>query len=386
LTDLFPGTSLYPSTTLYPTESVGIVPEATFVYCTVAQAFDALVTAASANGVPYYWMIDQNKALWFAPYTAVVNSTVIDGTQIDDGRLTGHRPTVTRANPTYRNTQYLLGGVAQTVTQTNIRVGDGNTTAFTMDYDLATVPTVSTNLNGAGYVTKTVGIQGVDTGKDWYWNKGSKLITQDSGGTKLRGPTGAIIDLLKVVYVGQYPTVIIDQNNAQISYEQSLDGTTGIVEEAETDSTISSIPNGLAKTSALLTRYAAQGTIFEGMTRQTGYAPGQYVTVNLPDHQLFSVQMLIEDVSASDQIDGLNIWYLIKAVMGPYDQTWQDFFKSLFKSSAPSNSINVGVAQSTLLLQAFTASLSPAATLNTSVFACPIPSTSLFPNTNLFPC
>ncbi len=374
LTDLFPGTSLYPSTTLYPTESVGIVPEATFVYCTVAQAFDALVTAASANGVPYYWMIDQNKQLWFAPYTAVVNNTVIDGTQIDQsGR---HPPTVTRANPTYRNTQYLIGGVAQTVSQTETRKGDGNTVSWPMSFDLATAPTITVNA-----VSKAVGIRGLDTGKDWYWQKGSPDISQDSAGTKLVNT-----DTLSVTYIGQYPTVIVDRNNAQVSYEQGLDGTTGIVEEVESDTTISNIPNGLAKTSALLTRYAAQGTILEFITKSTGFAPGQLITVNLPDHQLYNVQMLIEDVSASDQIDGFNIWYTIKVVLGPYDQTWVDFFKVLFKQQAPSNSINVGVAQSVVIAVTGSANLAPSVTGSATPFACPVPSTSLFPSNSLFPC
>ena len=370
---LAPSTSLAPSLTLAPTDNVGIVPEATFVYCTVAQAFDALVTAANASGTPYYWMIDQNKALWFAPYTAVVNPTVIDGSQIDQVR---HQPTVTRSNPTYRNTQYLIGGVAQTVSQTETRKGDGNTVSFPMSYDLASVPTITVNA-----VAKAVGIRGVDTGKDWYWQKGSPDISQDSGGTKL-----VSTDTLSVTYIGQFPTVIVDRNNAQVSFEQGLDGTTGIVEEVETDTTISFVSSGLAKTSALLTRYAAQGTILEFMTKQTGYAPGQLVTVNLPDHQLYNVQMLIEDVQASDQIDGFNIWYTIKAVSGPYDQSWVDFFKVLFKSTAQANSINVGVSQSVVISVTGSVNLAPSVTGSATVYSCPMPSLTLAPSTSLFPC
>src|SRR6266699_7347014 len=153
---LYPSPTLYPSSTLYPIGNPpGTLPTTTFAYCTVAQAMDALATAASVSGVPYYWSIDQNKKFWFVPYTYNVNSTLIDGTQIDDGKRSGNPPFVQRQNPTFRDKQYILGGTTQTTTQTNIRIGDGNTTAFTMDYDLSTVPTVSVNLNGAGYVTKT---------------------------------------------------------------------------------------------------------------------------------------------------------------------------------------------------------------------------------------
>src|SRR5260221_588274 len=378
-----PSLTLYPNTTLYPQAVTGIVPSATFVYCTVAQALDELVKSASSAGIPFYWMIDQNKQLWFVPYTAVVNSTLVDGTQVDDGHLSGTAPTVTRANPTYRNTQYLLGGVAQTVTQTETRVGDGNTTSWPMSFDLSTVPTVSVN-TGSGYVTKSVGIQGVDTGKDFYWAKGSPLITQDSAGTKLRGSPSN--DLLKVVYIGQYPTVIVSSNYAQVSYEQGLDGTSGIVEEVETDSTITSLANGYAEAGQLLTRYATQGTQLTFMTMDSQFVPGQLVTFDLPDYNLHMVDMLIESVNASDQVDSLNIWYTVTAVLGAYDVTWQDFFSKLLVQKAPANSINVGLSQNLAILLQLTASVTTSATMNITVTACPLPSASLFPSSTLYPC
>src|SRR6266571_4259860 len=136
LATLYPNTTLYPSTTLYPIDDppADTIPTVTFAYCTVAQALDALATAASDSGVPFYWAIDQNKQFWFVPYTYIVNSNTIDGTQVDQ---VSNPPMVQRQNPTYRNAQYILGGTSQTQTQTETRVGDGNTTAWTMGYELA---------------------------------------------------------------------------------------------------------------------------------------------------------------------------------------------------------------------------------------------------------
>src|SRR5258708_407651 len=378
---LLPSPTLYPSTTLYPQATIGVVPTATFVYCTVAQALDALVKSASSAGIPYYWMIDQNKQLWFVPYTAIVNGTLIDGTQVNQD--SNSPPVVTRANPTYRNTQYLLGGVSQTVTQTETRVGDGNTVSWPMSFDISTVPTVSVN-TGSGYVVKTVGIKGVDTGKDWYWQKGSPLISQDSAGTKFRGSPSN--DLLQVVYVGQYPTVIVSSNAAQITYEAVLDRTTGIVEQVETDSTITSLANGYAEAGQLLTRYAQQGTLLEFTTLQSGYAPRQLVTVNLPDYNLNNVQMLIESVNASDQRDGLNIWYVVKAVIGPFDVSWQDFFSKVLAQPPQPLPINVGVGQSLTLLTQFTASVAITTSFTATAVSCPLPSPTLYPSPTLFPC
>lgn len=369
---LTPEPTLYPSTTLYPGGNVGLIPQATFVYCKVSEALDALVQEASASGVPYYWQIDQNKQLWFVPYTAIVNSTLVDGTQIDQ---VYNPPFVTRANPTYRNTQYVLGGVAQTVQQTETRKGDGNTRAWTMGYALASAPTIT--VNGAA---KTVGLKGT-TGSAYYYAQGDQTISQDSGQAVLIST-----DTLQVVYIGQYPTVIADQNAAQISYEASFDGTSGIIEEVAQDTSITSIASGLSEASNLLTRYGIQGTILEFSTLVPGFNQGQLITVNLPAHSLYTVQMLIESMEASDNLDGFNIWYRVKAVLGPYDTTWVQFFSSLLASPAVANSINVGLSQSLQLLASGAVTLTPTMSGAATVFACPIPNTTLFPSTTLFPC
>jgi hypothetical protein len=103
----YPSPTLAPSTTLAPNGPTQAISSVTFNYPTVTQALDALVKAASASGVTFYWSIDQNKQLWFVPYSYVVNPTVVDGTHIDQ---VNNPPYVTRANPLYRNTQYVMGG------------------------------------------------------------------------------------------------------------------------------------------------------------------------------------------------------------------------------------------------------------------------------------
>ncbi len=72
--------------------------------------------------------------------------------------------------------------------------------------------------------------------------------------------------------------------------------------------------------------------------------------------------------------------------MGPYDVMWQNFFNNLVQNQAPANSINVGVGQSLNLLASFSAALAPTAALNVTVHACPLPATTLYPSTTLYPC
>lgn len=381
-----PSDVLYPSDTLYPGGNVGLVPSALFVYSSASDAFDALVKQASDSGNPYYWSIDEQKQFWFVPYATVIRPTIVDGTAIDMGQGSGSAPYVQRQNPTYRNVQYLLGGVAQTLPQTEQRVGDGNATAWTMGYDLASVPTISVNLgNGSGgytsWVPKTVGVRG-SSGFDFYWAQGDSIVTQDSSGTVLRGTP--YYDLLKVAYTGQYPTVIYAPNGAQISFQQSLDGSSGLVEDASTDATIISETDGLSRASALLSRYGVQGIVLVFATLDPSFDPGQLITVNLPMHALNMAQMLVESVHAADS-DGYNIWYTVTAITGPYDTTWSDFYGTLIKAANTNTSLSVGVSSSLALLKDFTVQVQPQVSLQVSLFHSLYPSTTLYPSNTLYP-
>jgi hypothetical protein len=350
-----PGAGLIPPFT--PGNSVGLIPEATFSYCTVAEALDACVQSISDSGVPFYCMIDQSKKLYFVPYTAIVNATLIDGTQVEDV------PSVHRANPTYRTAQFVLGGTEKTVQQDESRKGDSNTIAWPMKFALSTVPTITVNA-----VAKTVGINGLDTGKDFYWSKGDPNITQDSAATKLTSS-----DTLRVLYYGQYPNVTRLQDNSLVTAQAAIDGTSGIIEDAVSDSTLTSSSSALARATALMARYGIQNVaVLSFSTLQSGFAPGQLVTVNLPQHNLNSAQMLIESVDMSDSGDNFNLRYQVNCVLGPADSTWSSFFSKLFATPQLANAVNIGLTQATTILQSFSATVAPKATLAVLCINCPI--------------
>lgn len=348
-----------------------LLPQKNF-FCKASDALDQLVTEASASGVPYYNAIDQNAGVYFAPYGAVTGPT-IDDTLIDQNQ---NPPTITWANPNYRNGQYETGGVAQTSTQTEARKGDSNTTSWPMSFDLASAPTI--NVDGA---SKTVGIKGVDSGKDFYWQQGSPDIVQDSGATKLTSS-----NTLNVSYIGQYPNTSLVYNAAQIAYQASVDGTSGIIEEIDTDQTLTSASNALSKASNLLTRMAQQGGQLVFTTRQSGFLPGQFCPANMPYFNLISTSMLIETVTITDSVDGLNIWYQVTAIVGPYDTTYVDFFSKLLAQNASANSGNISQSVSVSTLVDLAATVVPTANLNISVYACPIISNSTIISNSLIVC
>lgn len=347
------------SDTLYCSDTLvcdgnALLPQA-FLFTKAADALDFLVQSASASGVSYYWSIDQNKVLDFAPYGTVSGPT-IDDTQIDQ---MNNAPSITFANPNYRNSQYVTGGVAQTSSRSETIVGDGNTRSFALGFQLASAPTIVISA-----VTKTVGLKGT-SGSQWYWAQGDNTIVQDNSETVLAAAaTGS------VTYIGQYANTALVSNAAQITYQAGLDGTSGINEEIQSDQSLTTATNALTEASNLLTRYAAQGAQLQATTKQTGYAPGQLCAVNMPYFNLINTSMLLESVSIAD-LDGLNIWYTFTGVVGPYDTTWVDFWSRILSPQPPANN-NAQSSSSTSTLVDLTVTDSPTASLNISVYACPI--------------
>ena len=138
------------------TVDVGPTITIIFNYITGYQAIDLLAERAQ-----YWWLIDKDKILRFhartdtaAPF-AITESNVLAKTD-----------TITNDHPNYRNTQYVRGGFDLTASQVEIFAGDGERITFSVGFPIAEVPTVETNIAAGGYNAKTVGIRGIDTGKD----------------------------------------------------------------------------------------------------------------------------------------------------------------------------------------------------------------------------
>jgi hypothetical protein len=352
----------------------GTVTSLTAGYVPASDVFDAC-----AKRSQYYWEIDQDRRAWFAARGTTVAPWTFDGSQD-----AGDTVRVKTGNPNYRNKQFVGGGTAETSSQVEIRLGDGNTQAWVMAYPIAHVPTVETNLNGAGYVAKTVGIRGVDTGKDFYWQAGDNTLTQDSAGTKLRGPTGTI-DLLRCTYIGQFPFIASSTDDGQIATETITEGntTSGLVEDFIGDSTLDSISVAFEVATSNLQRNATKGRILTFSTYESGLAPGQMLTVNLPIHGITTAApMLIESVNIKTS-PGFYLLYSVTALFGPVNATWLEFFKTLVGNAEQADIINLGSGSSLVTLATFTAALTITASYTATVFACPIcgPSTLCGPGT-----
>lgn len=343
-------------------EAIGVISSIVFDYCKASEAMDEIVKRISSSGVPFYWQITYIAQLWLVPYTAIVNSVVIDGSQIDE--VIGPH-TVTRSNPKYRNIQILKGGTIETVTQNETFTGDGNRQSWTMRYAISRQPTVTVDS-----VAKTVGIRGVDSGKNFYWSKGEFEITQEGGDTKLTSSNAGAIS-----YVGMYKNTAIVSNSAQIDLQVSIDGSSGKVEEVE-DIALTSLDAQLQVAGSRLTRYAVQSPpSFEFTTRDNDFSPGQLATVDIPDLSL-NAQMLIESKSASDSVDGYNIYYTIRCISGPSDDTWVAFWGEITGSGNVSSSDDSATTTITTTSQSFSIAISVSYSFAPVVYACPVCSDS----------
>jgi hypothetical protein len=359
----------YCSDTLLCGEAIGYIPSIAFDYSTLAEDFDEVVKNISSSGVPFFWQIDYRSQLWVVPYTAIENAVVIDGTTVDE---VINPPTVTRSNPKYRNCQIMTGGTIETTVQNETRKGDGNTQSWPMSYALAHVPAVTVNS-----VAKTVGIRGLDSGKDFYWSKGEFDISTETVFTSS--------DTIAIAYIGLYKNTAIISNDAQIALQASIDGSTGIVDEKE-DIALTTLEAQLSIGGARLTRYAVQSPpTLEFTTRDPRYAAGQLATVNLPDWSL-SGQMLIESVNASDSTDGYNMYYKVRAIAGPSDDTWVQFWGEITKGGVSGSDSSAATTTIVTTVQSFSVDINVDASFTYSTFACPICSNSTLCSDTLIVC
>ena len=135
---------------------------------------DCLTAIGEASGL--WWRVTWDKQLELYDPTAASASGVSFTTSSNNWRSMSSQSD----RSTYRNTQYLTGVTAKTALQLETFGGDNERRTFSLGYEVDSVTEIKVN----GYV-QTVGVQGQDTGKQWYYSVGSKEITQD--GTQTTG-------------------------------------------------------------------------------------------------------------------------------------------------------------------------------------------------------
>jgi len=341
--------------------------EAVFNYVYASDAYDALAEKAGK-----IWFIDENKALYFqdrdttaAPWDATTDE-MIKGT----AKLLG-------GNSLYRNRQYIRGGRATTLLQTEKFVADGEQNAFTVSFPIAKVPTfVEVNA-----VDKTpLGIKGLDAPGDFasYWSKGDPTIYLTDV------PTAGWI--VEIRYYGMFDVLVLVEDDDAIDAQLAIEGAgTGyvdsIADEPKLTDKDASIDSGKAK----LAKYGVTGKRFTYQTVDTGLKPGQLQTIDYPTLGINSESFLIEAVT----IRGLGslITYDIVAISGPEVGSWQQYFKALASQKQEViDRLNVGSEQVLIILVARDETWGWTEAIVETPTACPFPAATLYPEATLYPC
>jgi hypothetical protein len=284
-----------------------------FPYKPVSEALTELADLAG-----YWWYITTRKSLDFRKRQSLVAPWTLTADPLEVPYDTSTR--ISHAAPDYRNVQYVRNVRDLTDLQRERFRGDGDMRTFSVGFDLAQVPTVT--INGE---LQTVGIQGVEQGKQWYWNKGDNTLTQDESETPLSAS-----DVLLVEYVGQFDAVVLSADQVAIDDRLAVEGGTGRVESVVDDRRLDGRGNAFRLAASKLAKYGQIGRTFQFTTRRAGLRPGMLLPVVFDPYQL-DTEMLVVEMETFD-FEGVELRWTVTAVEGPHDESWSRFFTRLFET------------------------------------------------------
>jgi hypothetical protein len=275
---------------------------------TIAQDFDDL--AKQSN---YWWHIDNTKQFYFQAHNGTLAPWPLTANDVH----IAWGITVKVDGTAFRTTPIIEGGTDTLLSSDEQFPTDGITKTFSVQYPIDLIASIK-----AGSQSYSVGIQGVDTGKDFYYTIGNKTFSQDAAATPLQ-PGLTLIP----VYYGQLNVEAEVSSASHISAQAALDGTSGIIEVAETAPGLN-LAAAKQLAASRLAQYGLWARTLTCTTPRTGLAIGQLLHVFLPQHALTDMEMLITDIHVTFRNDvsrgsSDNVpYFTITAVSGPVLNSW----------------------------------------------------------------
>lgn len=277
---------------------------------TLSQDLDDL--AKQSN---YWWRI-VNKHLYFQSHNGQLAPWILTDADIRIGQGALNVDTI---NNHYLNSSWVLGGTdTQQVSQTFI--ADGSTQSWSMDYPVDSL--ISVTVDGQ---TATFGIQNVDTGKQIYYTVGNNTITQDITQTPyLAG------QVLLFTYNARVNVTVNALSPDEIARRAAIDGTSGIVEIAETAPGLNNAA-ALQLAQSRIVQYGMDAQTIQGIVMRPGLAVGQLMSVFLSKHGIADQDFLITDIQTTWKkalVNGVmdqQPFYSISATSGPIVASWSTY-------------------------------------------------------------
>lgn len=283
----------------------------------------------------YYWYVDRWRQLHFGPRLARPGAFPVQSVA-DPANASGYllylpQVKVRSAADLFRSQQIIQNVTGLVTPPPEIKVADGSTTSWTLGYPVYSAPTIL--VNG---IAATIGVQGIDNNRQFYWQPGSASISYDSSLPKL--PSGTII---AITYVGSSTVNVILNNSAAQTAQALVEGggilpNSGIVaeiEDANSLNTSTSATFGMTTAQAttfgngLLTRYGNNSTIeLVGTTLYPGLVPGTAIALFLPEMlSTWNAQVPLVKLTttAYQGQNGIIYLYQADASTGPNLSSWQ---------------------------------------------------------------
>ena len=313
----------------------------------------------------FQWNVDIYKSLSFT----LINSTTSTTALTDELSLTKNL-----SADNYRNTQYAKGKKKRTIYQSEKPMTpkpDGKTREFFSTYPIAEEPLIETNVNGAGWVEKTVGVRGLQTDKDFYWSYNDTQVSQDEDGTVLTdaNPTD---DEIRISYYGLIPLLVVSKDTAEVSEH-------GAVEHYIYNKHLENSIDAKNYVTTLLDKYANDADQISFTLQDKTYSVGEQIPIT--DSLLnISGNFLAESCQWSPR--GVNeINYTYKVLDGVALGGWEEFFKNLFAPEV----IELNDQEIVIRIYDWDEPTDHDGEYNITVYSPLVPENTLYPSNTLYP-
>lgn len=326
-----------------------VISKAVFNYISVYAALDFLKDITG-----FAWEINSDLELNFyerATYTAPFNIT--DSSRIINGR---HKKSMTR----YKNVLYARGGDGRTSLQEGViptPKPDGKSRSFVLPYPVAEEPVIY--IDTVQVSPATIGVTGFDTGKAWYFQYGSPIVTQDEGEVVLSDANDIDMD-----FVGLFPIFVEAKDESEIANRAVLEGNSGHYESLIVERSLNTIDSAAEYANSILRKYSEVADVFEFSTYTAGLTSGQIIDI---DRTLYGISstFLIESV-IMEEYSGEDVMYTVRCIDGAALGGWEEFFRNIAKAG---KDYVISENEVLIKLQAYTDTLTFTDTLTVSAAA-----------------
>ena len=292
-----------------PVEDGPAIEKLVFNYIPASQAFDDIAELAG-----YIWYIDYEKRLHFTPKDRNTAPFGLTETSQNWRNLK-----ITESRELYRNRQIVRAGTALTDERSDtVIASEADQKLFELSYPVGTASAVT-----VGGVAKTLGVNGLHEGRDYYWSYNSNVLTAE-----VAPGAGAEVTL---TYQGLFPILVDERLDAEILARRALEGGTGVYEAITDDPAINVQTVAVQKALAYLRKHGTIPQVIRFETDVPGLHPGQLLPVDIPAAGLDD-NYLIESVSMRDMQGAVNR-YTVTAVSGDALGGWLEWFSALARQA-----------------------------------------------------